>query len=108
MTSPQSEPDIIPAEQARAILEQAIIAELGEDWNAHDSKWVIVDKHDYMARLNNSGINMDFYVDYFDGSVKIDMSEVHAGQDTGRLFGVIMLALSAVIVVLLARVLGYL
>lgn len=103
----QTEPDIIPPEQARAILKQAITDELGADWNADDSNWIVVSRHDYMASLNKGNINLNFFVDYFDGSVKIEAQEIHVGQDTGRLFAGIMIVLFTVIMIVLARGLGY-
>lgn len=101
------EPQVIPAEDAKARLRQAIAAELGDDWEADNSKWVVVSNTDYMARLNKGRINVDFYVNYFDGEVTVKTSEVHAGVDTGKIFAWMLLGLFTVIILLTARILGY-
>lgn len=105
MTSSQ-EPDIFPAEQARDVLKAAIADKLGDNWDDPQHGWVVVSNHDYMARLNKGRVNVDFYVDYFDGSVRTETSEINSGQDVGRIFAWVLIALVAVITLVLARGLG--
>lgn len=101
------EPQVIPPEDAKAILYQAITDELGAGWDTASGRWVVVTNTAYMARLNKGQINMDFYVDYFSGEVTVQVREVHGGQDTGRLLAWMLVGLFTVIVVMLARALGY-
>jgi hypothetical protein len=99
------EVEIIPAEQARAVLEQAICERLGDDWRDEDSGWHIVTQHDYMARLTRGRINLDFYVDLL-GNVEVKQSEIDAAQDSWGLIAVSFIVLSLAIVYLLMRALG--
>jgi hypothetical protein len=101
----QQEPQMLPPEDAKDILENAIADKLGDDWE--NDKWVVVTNTAYMARLNKGRVNVDFYVDYFSGDVTVETSEVDLGQETGKLFAWMMLGLFAVITLLLARGLGY-
>ena len=101
------EPQPIPGEQARAILEQAICERLGPDWNREDSGWAVVASHDFMARLNKGQMNLDFYVDLL-GQVTVEEKRVNPGQDTGRLFAWMFLLLMLGIAFLLAKILGWL
>lgn len=99
-------PDIFPAEQARENLKQAIADKLGPDWDDPQNGWVITSNHDYMARLNKGRVNVDFYVDYFSGEVRVEANEISSGQDAGRVFAWVLLGLAAVLVIVLARGLG--
>ncbi len=101
------EPQIIPPEEARAILEAAIRERLGDHWQDEESGWAVITSHDYMARLNKGRTNLDFYVDLL-GEVTIEEKEVSPGQEVGRLFAWMMLMLSLVIALLLARIAGFL
>ena len=101
------EPQIIPPEEARAILETAIRERLGDDWQDEESGWSVISSHDYMARLNRGRTNLDFYVDLV-GQVTVEQKEINPGQDTGRLFAWLLLLLSLVIALLLARIAGFL
>lgn len=101
------EPQIIPPEEARAILEAAIRERLGDHWQDEDSGWAVVTSHDYMARLNKGRTNLDFYVDLL-GEVTVEQKEVSPGQEVGRLFAWMILTLSLVIALLLARIVGFL
>lgn len=106
MTTP--EPDVIPPEEAREHLRAAITEHLGEDWEDEDSRWTVVTSHAYMARLNRGRYNVDFYVNYFDGSVTVESNEVNSGQETGRMLAWTLLLLFAAIVLILAWNLGLL
>ncbi|MAS35174.1 MAG: hypothetical protein CL610_14275 [Anaerolineaceae bacterium] len=97
----------IPAEQARAVLEQAIRKRLGDDWDTEGSGWAVVTSHDYMARLNKGRVNVDFYVDLL-GNVTITEQTVNPGQETGRLFAWMFLLVSLGVAFLLAKIVGWL
>ncbi len=94
----------ISAEQARAILEQAMRERLGDHWQNDD--WVLVTGHDYMARVTKGRRNLDFYVDLL-GNVRVEEREVDPGQDSGRLIAWLILLLSLGIAFLLARIAGW-
>lgn len=97
----------IPAHEARAILDTAIRERLGADWQDEEGGWVLVNGHDYMARLNKGRTNLDFYVDLL-GNVNIEEKELNAAQDTGRLVAWILLGLSLTIAFIIARIAGFL
>ena len=96
----------IPAEQARAILEQAIRERLGDDWKDDESGWTKVTGHDYMARLTKGRMNVDFYVDLL-GNVTVETSEINPAQDSGRMIAWMLLLLSLAIAFLIARIVGF-
>lgn len=106
--TPHEEPDVIPAEEAKKLLKTAIAEHLGDNWNDADKGWRVVTNHDYMARLNKGRVNIDFYVNYFDGSVTIERSGVNAGQEAGGITAVILLVLVVLFALVAARVLGVL
>lgn len=97
----------IPADEARVLLERAIAARLGDDWQDEASGWVRVTGHDYMARLTRGRVNVDFYVDLL-GEVTVETSEVNPAQDSGRLVVFLLLLVSIGIAVMIARVAGWL
>ncbi len=101
------EPEPIPAEQARAILDQAMRERLGADWEDEDSGWQLITGHDYMARVTRGRVNVDFYVDLL-GAVTISESEINPAQDSGRMLTWMLLMLSLGIAFLLARIVGWL
>ncbi len=94
----------IPAEQARAILEQAMRERLGDNWQNED--WVLLTGHDYMARVTRGGKNVDFYVDLL-GNVRVEEKAVNPAQESGRLIAWLILLLSLGIAFLLARIAGW-
>jgi hypothetical protein len=100
------EPQILQPEDAKEILRAAITEKLGAGWDDADSKWEIVTSTAYMARLNKGRVNVDFYVNYFDGEITIETGEIDHGQDTGRIFAWMMFGLFVVIVVMLAQTFG--
>lgn len=107
MTTTPDEPQVIPEEEAKALLRAAIEARLGESWDAASSGWSVVSSHAYMARLNKGRTNVDFYVNYFTGEVTTEVKEISGGQDAGRVFAWIFAGLFTVIVIVLARGLGW-
>jgi hypothetical protein len=97
----------IPPEQARAILDAAMEARLGQDWQDEDSGWLLVTGHDYMARVTRGRTNVDFYVDLL-GEVTVEESEINPAQDSGRLIAFMLLLAFVGVAVLVARALGWL
>jgi hypothetical protein len=95
----------ISPEQARKVLDEAILQKLGAQWE--DEGWVLVSGNDFMARLTRGRANVDFYVDLL-GDVKVEEKEINAAQDFGRQIAWIFLIASIVIALLLARIAGYL
>ncbi len=106
MTQSPDEPQVLPADKAKAILRAAIEAKLGTDWDAPNSGWTVISSHAYMARLNKGRANVDFYVDYFTGEVTTEVKEIDTGQDTGRALAWVLALVFAVLVVVLARGMG--
>lgn len=97
--SVQPEPDeveIIAPEAARAALEAAIIERLGQNWR---SQWILVHDADYLIRLNQGAINLDFAVDLL-GNVTVEERPANPVQLSGRL--VAWLVLGAFLFVALA------
>lgn len=101
----QDEIEPIPPEQARAILEQAIRERLGEYWDDEEEGWFVVARHDYMARLTRGSRNIDFYVDLL-GQVTVEEKPLGPEQASGRLVAWMLLGLSLVIALLIARIAG--
>lgn len=97
----------IAPEQAKAILDAAIRERLGDDWQDDDGGWMVVTGHNYMARLTKGQINLDFYVDLL-GNVTVEQKELSPVQDSGRLIAWLLLLLSLVIALLIARAVGWL
>lgn len=102
-----NEPQVIPEEEAKAILRAAIEAKIGADWNAPNSGWTVVSSHAYMARLNKGRTNVDFYVDYFTGEVTSEVKAIDSGQDAGRAVAWVLAIVFTVLIVVLARGLGW-
>jgi hypothetical protein len=100
------EPQVIPEDEAKAILRAAIEAKLGENWDAPNSGWTVVSSHAYMARLNKGRANVDFYVDYFTGEVTTEVKAIDSGQDAGRAVAWVVAVVFAVLMVVLARGVG--
>jgi hypothetical protein len=102
------EPEIISPEQARQILDQAIRERIGEYWyEQQEDSWALVTHNDYMARLTKDRTNLDFYVDLL-GEVRIEEKEITMGQESGRIIAWLLLMLSVVIALLIARIAGFL
>jgi hypothetical protein len=95
----------ISPEQARKVLDEAILQKLGAQWE--DEGWILVSGNDFMARMTRGRINVDFYVDLL-GEIKVEEKEINAAQDFGRQIAWIFLIASIVIALMLARIAGYL
>lgn len=109
LPDPTPTPDVqfIAPEQARLLLDAAIAARCGADWQDEDSGWLLVTGHDYMARLTRAGRNVDFYVDLL-GVVTTDEREINDAQSSGRTLVWVLLLLILGIGYALARAIGWL
>jgi hypothetical protein len=95
----------ITGKEARALLNAAIRARLGEHWDDEEEGWALVTGHDYMARLTKGRINIDFYVDLL-GNVTVEEKSIGPAQESGRLYAWLFLFLSLVIALLIAKIAG--
>lgn len=77
----QAEIEPIAPEDARAALEAAIAAQLGEDWR---SQWMLIHDGDYLMRLHRGEINLDFAADLL-GNVTVEERPANPVQLSGRL-----------------------
>lgn len=110
MTQPSPTPqDVEPIspQEARAILDAAIAARLGDNWDDEQEGWTLVSGHDYMARLARGRRSVDFYVDLL-GNVIIQENDDNPVQGGGRLLALALLGGSALLALVLARIAGYL
>jgi hypothetical protein len=96
----------IAPEEARARLESAIREHLGEGWDDEDDGWIVISRHDYMARLTRGRENVDFYVDLL-GNVEVKRSPISAAQDVGRLVAWAVLGASILLALAVARAAGW-
>lgn len=93
----------ISAAEARALLETAIRARLGDDWDDDQSGWAVVTRHDYMAQLVRGGHNVTFYVDLL-GEVRVEESGITPAQERGRLLAWLFLGGSLLTALAIARI----
>jgi hypothetical protein len=98
---------MIPPEQARALLDEAMRQRLGDDWQDDEDGWLLVTGHDYMARVTKGRVNIDFYVDLL-GNVTVEEKPIGPGQESGRILAWMILGLSLAIALLIARIVGWL
>ena len=108
-TSPQvgAEIEVIPADQARAAIQAAIVAQLGPDWADEDQGWLKVHDSDYLVRLTRRGINMDFHCDLL-GAVSVTEQPANPLQTSGRLIAWMLLGASMLLALALAWASGFL
>lgn len=92
----------IPAHEARALLETAIRARLGEDWDDEQTGWAVVTRHDYMARLTRGKQQIDFYVDLL-GNVTVEDTGTSPAQERLRLLTWFFLGGSVLAAFIIAR-----
>ncbi|MBC8099387.1 MAG: hypothetical protein H7Y11_08085 [Armatimonadetes bacterium] len=97
--------DPIPAAQARAILEAAIIARLGAAWDDEETGWARISGHDYMARLTRGSVNLDFYVDLL-GNVSIEEKAINHAQSHGRMMAWLLLLGAVAVAYAIAELTG--
>lgn len=96
----------ISAEEARAILYDAIRQRLGDNWDDERDGWTLISGHDYMARLTKGRKNMDFYVDLL-GNVTVEEKDINPMQEMGRLLAWMLLVASVLVALIIARIAGY-
>jgi hypothetical protein len=107
LTDPSDAIEPIAPEAARARLDAAILAQLGEGWDDADDGWIVISRHDYMARLTKGRENVDFYVDLL-GNVEVKRSAISPAQDVGRLIAWMVLGASILLALAVARAAGWL
>lgn len=93
----------ISAAEARVLLETAIRARLGDDWDDDQSGWAVVTRHDYMAQLVRDGHNVTFYVDLI-GNVTVEEHGITPAQERGRLLAWLFLGGSLLTALAIARI----
>ncbi len=103
--TPPGEIEVLSGEQARALLDAAIRARLGANWDDEETGWVLVTGHDYMARLTRGRTNLDFYVDLL-GNVTVEEKAINPGQAYGRLLAWLLVLGSIGVAFLVARLTG--
>ncbi len=101
--SADNEIEPISAAEARALLETAIRARLGEDWDDDQSGWAVVTRHDYMAQLVRDGQNITFYVDLV-GNIRTEEQGITPAQERGRLLVWLFLGGSVLVALAIARI----
>lgn len=106
MTDTLPPPEPIPPDQAREILDQAMVERLGVDWQDEGSGWLLVTGNDYFARVTRGPVNVDFLVDLL-GHVTVEEKPLSPAQTSGRLLVWTLLLLALAIVYLLAKALGW-
>lgn len=99
-------PEPIAPEVARSRLDSAIREHLGDEWDDEDDGWIVISRHDYMARLTRGRENVDFYVDLL-GNVDIKRSPISPAQDVGRLILWMVVGASLLLALALARAAGW-
>lgn len=97
----------INPEEARRILNNAIVDHLGKDWDDEREGWSVVSGHDYMARVMKGSRMVDFYVDLL-GNVTVEEKETGIFQSNARLVAFMMITASLLVALVLARLSGYL
>lgn len=98
---------MVSPEQARLILDQAMAERLGSSWSDEESPWTLITGHDYMARVTNGRVNIDFYVDLL-GKVTVEQRDLNPAQASGRLVAWVVLLVMLALAYLFARVVGWL
>ncbi len=99
--------DPISPEKARKLLDDAIVARLGENWDDELTGWTLVTGHDYMARLVKGGRTIDFQVDLL-GNLNIEEKDSGLEASYGRLLAWLILSGSLFLAFIIARIAGYL
>ena len=99
--------DMIPPHEAQQRLQQAIRERLGDDWDDEDTGWMVLHNNDYLIRLTNGKINLDFQCDLL-GEVTIEERDINPLQGSGRLIAWMVLGASLLIALVLARIAGVL
>lgn len=96
----------ISPEEAKRILNDALVQHLGKDWDDEREGWSVVSGHNYMARVMKGSRMMDFYVDLL-GNVTVEEKESGIIQNNARLIAFMLLIASLLAALILARLSGY-
>lgn len=94
------EVDVVEPDEARQLLDDALAPYLADGWT-------VLDRHDFMARLNRGEQNLEFYVG-LTGEITIDEKPLSLIQSSGRVVAWLLLLLTFLIVVGIASILGWL
>lgn len=103
----QAAPEPIAADAARQRIQQAIVTQLGPDWDDEDTGWMVIHDADYLVRLTDGKRNLDFQCDLL-GEVIVEERELNPLQGSGRLIAWMLLGASLLIAFVLARIAGVL
>lgn len=95
----------IPAKEARARIQAAIIERLGDQWDNEGDGWLVVHDTSYLVRLNRGAVNLDFQCDLL-GEVSVTEMEVNPLQTSGRFIALAVLAASLFLALVLAQIAG--
>jgi hypothetical protein len=90
--------EIIAPQAARAAIAVAISARLGENWR---DEWLLVHDTDFLVRLNQGAINLDFQADLL-GNVAVSEKEAHPLQVSGRFVALFILGASLFVALAIA------
>lgn len=102
MSDREQVPEIIKPELARAAIESAINARLGENWRA---EWLMVHDTFFLVRLNRGTVNLDFQADLL-GEVEVIEREAHPLQLSGRFIALMILGASLFVALAIAIAAG--
>lgn len=97
--------EIIPPKEARARIQAAIEARLGENWQDDTSGWLVVHDAEYLVRLNKGSVNLDFECDLL-GEIIITEREANPLQTSGRFIAWMVLAATLIVAFALAQLAG--
>jgi hypothetical protein len=92
----------IAPKEARARIRAAVEARLGANWNDEETGWIIVHDADYLLRVHQGRVNLDFQCDLL-GEVSIIEREANPLQLSGRLVAWMVLGASLFLTFLLAQ-----
>lgn len=95
----------IAADVARARIQSTIEEHLGADWNDEDTGWIVVYDSDFLVRLTRGKVNLDFQSDLL-GEISITEREINPVQGSGRLLAWMILGVSLLLALVLARLAG--
>jgi hypothetical protein len=97
----------IAPKEARARIQTAINAHLGENWNDDDKGWLVIHDTAYLVRLNRGNRDLDFQCDLL-GEVAMTERESNPLQVSGKLIAWMVLGASLFVAFLLAQIAGVL
>lgn len=101
----ENTPTPISGDEARQLLNSAIVERLGVAWDDPETGWAVISRHDFMARLTNGKRVMDFYVDLL-GDIRIE-EKIPSTEDRGRIIVGILAVVIMLAALILARAMGF-